>query len=307
MKKRANTVHRIKTLIELHERLGVAKPMHPLVSVINNSNNTVATENMPKSFSLDFYKITFEPNLSGKSIIKYGQQLLDFNDGGLFFLSPNQVVTSIEEDIDHTGFALLIHPNIFQGHTLATKIKRYNFFSYAVNEALHLSDKEKNMIVSLFLAIEEELSNRIDEYSQDVILSQIELFLNYANRFYKRQFITRKAINSNLLQKFEILIDDYFESGKTLTSGTPTVKYFADKLFISPGYLSDMMRSLLGINAQQYIQDKLISMAKEKLSSTELSISEISFKLGFEHSQSFSKFFKTKTKLTPLQFRQSFN
>ena len=198
-------------------------------------------------------------------------------------------------------------PGLFLELSLSKKIKQYGFFSYATNEALHLSDKEKETIISIFKIIEEELNSRIDDFSQDVIISQIELLLNYANRFYKRQFITRKAISSNLLQKLEEVLDGYFNNEKSLSQGIPTVHYLSEKLNISPSYLSDMLRSLTGQNAQQHIHHKLIEKAKEKLSTTSLSVSEVAYELGFEHPQSFSKLFKTKTNLSPLEFRRSFN
>ena len=172
---------------------------------------------------------------------------------------------------------------------------------------MHLSDKEKEVITSIFRNMEDELNSRIDEFSRDVVISQIELLLNYANRFYKRQFITRESVNSTLLQKLEEILDEYFDEQKSLNQGIPTVQYLAECLNISPSYLSDMLRSLTGQNTQQHIHDKLIEKAKEKLSATDLSVSEIAYELGFEHSQSFSKLFKDKTNLSPLEFRQSFN
>jgi AraC family transcriptional activator of pobA len=193
------------------------------------------------------------------------------------------------------------------GYPLAKKIKQYGFFSYSANEALHLSEKEKDTILGIFKIIDDELNSRIDDFSQDVIISQIELLLNYANRFYKRQFITRKATSHNLLQQLEEILDDYFNNERSLSEGIPSVHYLAEKLNISPSYLSDMLRSLTGQNAQQHIHSKLIEKAKEKLSTTSLSVSEVAYQLGFEHSQSFSKLFKTKTNLSPLEFRKAFN
>src|SRR5688500_4336935 len=225
----------------------------------------------------------------------------------MFFKGPNQVSGVGDHNDDHTGFTIIIHPDFFLNSSLAKKIKQYGFFSYSVNEALHLSDKEKETIISIFKNIDEELQNRIDDFSQDVIISQIETLLNYSNRFYKRQFITRKSANSNLLEKLEEILDDYFRNEKSLTQGTPTVQYLADALNFSPGYLSDMLRSLTGQNAQQHIHNKLIEKAKEKISTTNLTISEIAYELGFEHPSSFNKLFKSKTKLSPLAFRQSFN
>jgi len=201
----------------------------------------------------------------------------------------------------------LIHPDFFGGYPLAKKIKQYGFFSYSTNETLHLSEKEKATILSIFNIIEEELNSRIDDFSQDVIVSQIELLLNYANRFYKRQFITRKAVSNDLLQKLEDVLEDYFSNEKSLSQGIPTVQYLSEHLNISPSYLSDMLRSLTGQNAQHHIHNKLIEKAKEKLSTTSLSVSEVAYELGFEHPQSFSKLFKIKTNLSPLEFRRSFN
>jgi len=227
----------------------------------------------------------------------------------LLFAAPNQV---IGPDVAGNGkicslYTLLIHPDFLLSYQLAKNIKQYGFFSYSANEALHLSDNEKETMISLFKIIETELNSHIDDFSQDVIISQIELLLNYANRFYKRQFITRKAISNNLLQKLEEVLDEYFNTEKSLSNGIPTVQYLADHLNISPSYLSDMLRSLTGHNAQHHIHIKLIEKAKQQLSATQLSISEIAYTLGFEHPQSFSKFFKTKTSLSPLAFRQSFN
>ena len=202
---------------------------------------------------------------------------------------------------------MFIHPDFFLNYPLAKKIRQYGFFSYSAHEILHLSDQEKEIITAVAQIIEVELNSRIDDYSQDVIISQIELLLNYANRFYKRQFITRKAVNNDLLQKLEEILDEYFAGEKSLDHGIPTVQYLSEKLNLSPSYLSDMLRSLTGQNTQQHIHHKLIEKAKEKLSTTSLSVNEIAYELGFEHSQSFSTLFKTKTNLSPLEFRRSFN
>jgi AraC-like DNA-binding protein len=254
---------------------------------------------------LTFYKISYKAKLSGK--IKYGQGLYDFNEGGLLFAAPNQVIGGNNDSADCSLYTLLIHPEFLLNYPLAKKIKTYGFFSYSANEALHLSDQEKETVMSIFKILKEELNGRIDDFSQDVIISQIELLLNYSNRFYKRQFITRKAVNNNLLQKLEEVLDEYFNTEKSLSQGIPTVQYLSENLNISPSYLSDMLRSLTGQNAQQHIHFKLIEKAKEKLSTTSLSVSEVAYELGFEHPQSFSKLFKVKTNLSPLEFRRSFN
>jgi AraC family transcriptional regulator, transcriptional activator of pobA len=295
--------YKFETLSDYHRVVGIPMPTHPLISLINNMDGHYKVDNtFPQKFTLSFYKITFMPNLRGK--IKYGQHYHDFQEGGLIFVSPNQVTGSDHKNVDYTGYSLYIHPDFLQHYSLAKTIKQYNFFSYAVSEALHLSEKEKETIITVFNIMEEELNNRIDDYSQDVIISQIELLLNYANRFYKRQFITRKSNNNDLIQQIEHVLNEYFE---TSTEGIPTVQTLAEKLNISSSYLSDMLRFHTGQSAQQHIHNKLIEKAKEKLSTTNLSVSEVAYELGFEHSQSFSKLFKTKTNLSPLAFRKSFN
>jgi len=305
MKKEENIPHKFESLTELHRVLGLPKPLHPLISLVENKDNNFDSWKLPGSFITSFYKISYKKNLTGK--LKYGQGYYDFDEGGLFFKAPNQVSANAENNDDHTGFTILIHPDFLAGYPLAKKIKQYGFFSYSVNEALHLSDKERATIISIFKNIQEELQNSIDDFSQDVIISQIETLLNYSNRFYKRQFVTRKSASNDLLQKLEEILDDYFNNEKTLMQGIPTVHYLAETLNISPSYLSDMLRSLTGQNAQQHIHNKLIEKAKEKISTTNLTISEIAYELGFEHPSSFNKLFKLKTRLSPLAFRQSFN
>jgi len=279
--------------------------LHPLISLINNSDGKITPDdNFPEQFILSFYKISYKLNLQEK--FKYGQHYYDFDEGGLFFVSPNQLTGTSEKNVDYTGFTLFIHPDFFLNYPIAKKIKQYGFFSYATTEMLHLSAQEEETIIAVANIIDIELNSRIDEYSQDVIISQIELLLNYANRFYIRQFITRKAVNNDLLQRMEELLDEYFINRKSISQGIPTVQYLSAALNLSPGYLSDMLRSLTGQNGQQHIHQKLIELAKEKLSTTSLSISEIAYELGFEHPQSFSTLFKAKTKLSPLEFRRTF-
>jgi AraC family transcriptional regulator, transcriptional activator of pobA len=307
MKKEEHMPIKFESLSEAHLAMGLPKPQHPLISIVNNLDNTVEFNYPNNVHVLGYYKISYKPKLNSK--IKYGQTYYDFNEGGLLFAAPNQILgCSSDEQTNHTSFyTLLIHPDFLWNYPLAKKIKQYNFFSYSANEALHLSEQEKETMLSIFRIIEEELNSRIDEFSQEVLISQIELLLNYANRFYKRQFITRKAENNNLLQKLEGMLDEYFANQKSVGEGTLTVQYLSDNLNVSPSYLSDMLRSLTGQNAQQHIHNKLIEKAKEKLSITTLSVSEIGYELGFEHPQSFSRLFKMKTNLSPLEFRRSFN
>ncbi|MEZ0538723.1 helix-turn-helix domain-containing protein [Fibrella arboris] len=306
MKRDENSPYKIESLADAHRAFGLPAPKHPLVSLINGAHYPVAMNALPGSHVLGFYKVSYKPKLSGK--LKYGQSYYDFDEGGLLFASPGQVIgSSTDEGSICSQYTLLIHPDFFLGYPLAKAIKQYGFFSYSTNETLHLSEDEKATIIALFNLIEKELDSRIDDFSQDVVIAQVELLMNYANRYYKRQFITRKAVNNDLLQKLEDLIDQYFASETSISQGLPTVGYLAEQLNVSPSYLSDMLRSLIGQSAQHYIHDKLISTAKEKLSTTTLTVSEVAYALGFEHSQSFSKLFKTKTNLSPLEFRRSFN
>ncbi len=304
MKKEENLPQRFNSLSDFHRVLGLPKPLHPMISFIDIKDIKIEPNILSGLLILNFYKVAYKTNVSGRA--KYGQNYYDFGEGGMVFSAPNQIFESPDDNVN-SGYILLFHPDFLLSYPLAKKIKQHGFFSYAVNEALHLSDQEKETIMSIFKIIDNELKSRIDDFSHDVIISQVELLLNYCNRFYKRQFITRKAVNNNLLQKLEIMLDDYFAGEKLLMQGIPTVRFLSEHLNLSPSYLSDMLRSLTGQNAQQHIHNKLIEKAKEKLSTTSLSISEVAYQLGFEHSQSFSNLFKKKTNVSPLEFRQSFN
>jgi len=307
MKKEENIHLKMGSLSDMHRAFGLPAPAHPLISLIDGATNRIIIASLPQSHVLNFYKISYKPSLGGK--LKYGQDYYDFDEGGLLFAAPNQVIGNHGNNDGEicSQYTLLIHPDFLWNYPLAKKIKQYGFFSYAANEALHLSDQEKATIFSIFKIIKEELNSRIDDFSQDVIISQVELLLNYANRFYKRQFITRKAVNNDLLQRLEDILDEYFISDKSANYGIPTVQYLSEKLNISPSYLSDMLRSLTGQNTQHFIHQKIIEKAKEKLSATNLSVSEVAYALGFGHPQSFNKLFKAKTKISPLEFRRSFN
>ncbi|AMP98724.1 AraC family transcriptional regulator [Pedobacter cryoconitis] len=304
MQQQANISH-IKSISQLVRVLGFPAPLHPLITLVNYNN--VSIEMFPKGqkVSLDFYKISFKPTFTGH--IKYGQGYYDFEEGGLAFLKPKQIVFPPEDIESYEGIALYFHPDFIRNYPLGKTINQYGFFSYDVSEALLLSAKEKEIIANLFATIANELENNIDNFSQDVLVSQIELLLNYSNRFYNRQFITRKAINHDIITSLDELLNSYFEAENSLKNGLPSVKYISTELKLSQRYLSDMLSSLTGLNTQQYIQNAIIEKAKEKLSTTNLSVSEIAYELGFEHSQSFSKLFKTKTNFSPLEFRHSFN
>ncbi|MBK1896049.1 helix-turn-helix domain-containing protein [Chryseobacterium paridis] len=299
-----NIPQKFESLSDLHKVFGLPKPLHPLVSFMNIKDMTINPDELSPTMMLNFYKIAYKTDLCNQA--RYGQNYYDFGEGGLIFTAPNQIFESPNGKAN-SGFILFFHPDFLLSYPLVKKIKDYGFFSYAANEALHLSEKEKETILSVFTIIEEELNNRIDDFSQDVMIAQIELLLTYSNRFYKRQFITRKAVNHGILEKFEEALDHYFNNSSLLEQGIPTVHSLAEKLNISASYLSDLLRSLTGQGAQQHIHQKLNTLAKEKLSTTQLSISEIAYELGFEHPQSFSKFFKKMTKTTPIAFRDSLN
>jgi AraC-like DNA-binding protein len=304
MQQQTNINH-LKSISQLVRILGFPAPLHPLIALVDYNN--VSIEMFPKGqkVSLDFYKISFKPTFTGH--IKYGQGYYDFEEGGLAFLKPKQIVFSPEEKESYEGIALYFHPDFIRNYPLGKTINQYGFFAYDVSEALFLSAKEKEIIAGLFATIANELNNNIDSFSQDVLVSQIELLLNYSNRFYNRQFITRKAINHDIITALDKLLNNYFQEENSLKNGLPSVKYISTELKLSQRYLSDMLNSLTGLNTQQYIQNAIIEKAKEKLSSTNLSVSEIAYELGFEHSQSFSKLFKAKTNVSPLEFRHSFN
>jgi AraC family transcriptional activator of pobA len=304
MKREEKVPHQFNSISDLHRVLGLPKPLHPMVSLNDNSLIKVDKDNLPTSFLLNFYKISYKKSPSGK--LRYGQHYYDFEEGGLVFTSPNQLL-AVTDDTEYHGYTLLFHPDFIRNYPLGKNIKNFGFFSYSANEALHLSEKEQQVILTILKNIEDELQSTIDDFSQDVIVSHIELLLNYSNRFYKRQFITRKAVNNDLLAALENILSDYFNNETGLTKGLPTVQYLAEQLTVSPHYLSDMLRSLTGQNAQQHIHQKLIEKAKEMLSTTNLSVAEVAYQLGFEHPQSFNKLFKRKTNQSPLAFRQLFN
>lgn len=302
MRKQQAPPIQVHTIHELHRMLHLNKPLHPLVSVLdNNQMRTPAI--LPSNFLFNFYKISYKKTQNGK--IGYGQGFYDFEEGGMVFTAPNQLISITQEDTEYDGFSLAFHPDFIRNHELGRRIKDFGFFSYNTNEALHLSDKERTAIFAVIENIRQELNGSIDDFSQDVIISYIEVLLNLSNRFYKRQFITRKAVNHDLLAKMEQLLDEYFNEEKTLGNGLPTVEYLAEQLYISPSYLSDMLRSLTGQNAQQHIHEKLVERAKEFLVNTTFSVAEIAYQLGFEHPQSLNRLFKKKTNLSPLAYRAS--
>ncbi|WP_338872179.1 helix-turn-helix domain-containing protein [Spirosoma sp. SC4-14] len=305
MKKMAATPHPINSISELHRLLGLPKPLQPMVSLVHNCTVNLRKDQFPQALLLNFYKMSFIEDMRGK--VKYGQSYYDFDEGGMVFVAPGQLLTAASDVNEYEGFNLFVHPDFLRGYPLAATIETYHFFTYTANEALHLSAKERTTIISVFKIIEDELESHIDDSSQDVIISQIELLLNYSNRFYKRQFTTRKVLNNDLLARLERVMDAYLDQDMALTDGRPTVHYLAEQLNVSPHYLSDMLRTQTGQNAQQHIHGKIIERAKLLLSNTGLTVAEVAYQLGFEYPQSFNKLFKQKTHVSPLEFRKAFN
>lgn len=300
--------YRIKTLQEYHKILGIGSPQHPMISVIDLSEITPYQSEESIKVVFDFYMISLKKVNSGNVHYGYGQQKYDFSNGILFFIAPNQVFSfKADQDFKSSGMMLLFHPDFLWGSTLARTIKAYEFFDYAVHEALFVSEKEEAVLNGFIKNIKQEYHSHIDRFSDSIMISQIESLLNYADRFYTRQFLTRKISGSRMLIQLEQILDDYFEKDEGIHKGLPTVPYVAALLNCSPNYLSGVLKTLTGRNTQQHIHEKLIEKAKEKLSTTTLTVSEIAFELGFEYPQSFSKLFKSKTRLSPLEFRSSFN
>ncbi|UHG89800.1 helix-turn-helix domain-containing protein [Spirosoma oryzicola] len=305
MKASDKKTHLVTSISTLMERIAQPKPLHPLIALVNYSNLAVNLADAGTSFIINFYKISFKRKFQGQ--VRYGQGYYDFDEGGLAFLAPNQLVTMSGEESSYEGYSLYFHPDLIRHYPLGNTINKYGFFSYAVSEALFLSEKEKSIVTDLFDSIASELATNIDSFSQDIIVSQIELLLNYCNRFYNRQFITRKAIYNDLIAKLDAYLSTRLNGQNASLSGLPSVRELSDYLAVSPRYLTDMLKSLTGQSTQQFIHNKLIEKAKDMLSTSSLSIAEIAYELGFEHPQSFNKLFKQKTNVSPVEFRQSFN
>lgn len=293
---------KIDNLSTLYEMIGQGKPKHPLIGILDISRID------PKSYgnvkvSLGFYQIMLKNLCPGE--LRYGRNYYDFQEGTLVFMAPNQVMTleNTDDTKDVFGWALIFHPDLIRGTSLSSKMKGYNFFSYDLYEALHLSDFEKQKLTDIVRDIELELDNNIDKHSKTLIVSSIELLLNYCNRYYDRQFITRNETNKDVICEFESLLDEYFSSENLSEMGIPSIKYFAEKLHFSPNYLSDLLKKETGKNGTEHIQYRIIELAKDKLLSSTVSVSEIAYDLGFEYPQYFSKMFKKKTGMTPAEYR----
>lgn len=296
--------YRIQSIAEIHRLMGLPKPHHPLVGIIDLSGLKNNTE--VNTVLFDLYVISMK---RGCDKLFYGQQKYDFDEGLMAFMSPGQILRGEENGVPMhlEGWMLFIHPDFLWNTALSKNIKKYEYFDYSVCEALFLSDREEAIINGIVGNIKNEYHSNIDQFSKQIIISHLENLLSYAERFYNRQFITREKANHQILDRLEKLLSDYFNNDDLATKGLPTVQYISDHLHVSPTYLRSLLKTLTGQNTQQHIHDKLIEKAKEKLSTSDLSVSEIAYELGFEHLQSFSKLFKSKTNVSPLEFRASFN
>ncbi|MDE3236417.1 MAG: helix-turn-helix transcriptional regulator [Bacteroidota bacterium] len=280
-----------------------AETLHPLVSVLDLSQ----VKPMPaQNFRFGLYAVYLKELECGE--LKYGRSHYDYQEGTLVFIAPGQVlgvqpkVTTFEPK----GWALLFHPDLVKGFPLGKHIQEYSFFSYDVNEALHISEQERQIVLECFRKIQIELNHAVDQHSRKLIVSNIELFLNYCVRFYDRQFLTRDHVNTGLVEKFDALLNEYFQSGKQQEAGIPTVSHFAEALHLSANYFGDLVKKETGKTAQEYIHSRLIDMAKEKIFDPAKSISEVAYELGFKYPQHFTRFFKQQVGTTPNEYRSTF-
>ncbi len=273
--------------------------LHPLVSVVHLDK---ASPRKLKRLRYGFYTVFLKQIYCGD--LRYGLSNYDYEGGTLIFLAPNQVIGENGNNYYQPhGIALVFHPDLIAGISLGKNIGDYHFFSYAVNEALHLSEQERKIIQDCFAKIEYELQHAIDKHSKQLIISNIELFLNYCTRFYDRQFITRDNVNKGILERFEVLLNDYFSSDKPQNIGLPSVSWCAGDLNLSTNYFGDLIKKETGVSAQEYIQSKVINVAKEQIFDVDKSISEIAYELGFKYPQHFTRLFKQRTGVTPVEYR----
>ena len=288
--------------IATYNQLRGVKTQHPLVSLINFAEQE-ANFLPPGKINFGFYAIMLKEMVCGT--LQYGRSLYDYQEGTLVFIGPGQVL-SVEKKTEvekPSGWALVFHPDFIRNTSLGKHIREYNFFSYDLNEALHLSEKERQVVIDCFQKIEYELQQSIDKHSKRLIVANIELLLNYCIRFYDRQFITRDPANSSVVEKFETLLNDYFASDKPQQQGIPSVSYFAGELNLSPNYFGDLIKKETGKSAQEYIQLKLMDIAKEKIHDSSKSVSEIAYSLGFKYPQHFTRLFKQKVGFSPNAYR----
>jgi AraC-like DNA-binding protein len=295
---------RIESISHLHELIGYEKPKHPLITLIDLTKIAPAVSTLDLHIITNFYTISLKEGISCRN--KYGRQYYDFQEGSLTFMAPEQELHVDEDNSEvrnSSGWLLCFHPDLIYKSSLIKKVNQYTFFSYDSNEALHLSDQEKIKITDIVNEIKIEFSQNIDVFSQDLIVSYVELLLNHCKRFYGRQFITRAKVNKEAIVRFEEFLKCYFDSAKPESAGLPSVKYCAQQMGYSPNYLSDLLKKETGKNTQEHIHFYMIEKAKNMLLETEKPVNLIAAELGFEYPQHFSKLFKNKTGKSPIEYR----
>ena len=295
-----NEIIQLNSVYQYNQLFGL-ETLHPLVGVVDLAEAT----RYPLRFTINYgiYALFLKDIKCGD--IRYGRQKYDYEEGTIVSFAPGQVAeTEIVQGTKLKAKGILFHPDLIKGTSLGQEIKSYSFFSYSSNEALHLSEEEKEIILDCLDKIKLELTHPIDKLSKRLIARNIQLLLDYCMRFYNRQFVTRAESNHDTLSRFESLLDNYFQSGKPQSEGLPTVKYFADRVFLSPNYFGDLIKKETGKTAQEYIQNKLIGVAKELIAGTDKSVSEIAYELGFQYSQHFNRIFKKNVGYTPGEYRK---
>lgn len=294
----------IQSINQLHAMIGYEKPRHPLITVLDYTKIKTTPNHFNVKWVTDLYIISLKSPAPKQ--VQYGRQYYDFEEGTMMFMAPGQVfsVGDFETEIKYEGWGLWFHPDLIINTSLGRKIKDFSFFSYAVHEALHLSEDEKNTLGIIVKNIQDEYNNNIDQYSHNVIITALEQLLNYSQRFYGRQFLTRKKQNSDLLSRFETLVTEYFNTTNLADKGLPSVDYFAGKLNLSANYLSDLLKKETGKTTKEYVQIQVIETAKNRLLNSDDTVNEIAYSLGFEYPQYFNRLFKLKTGMTPFEYRQ---
>ena len=298
-----NQIVRIKSINEVHRIFGLEKPRHPLVSVIKIDDRITNFDYGNVKYVFDFYQVNLKQGFSGS--MSYGRNSYDFDEGTLTFIKPNQTI-QVENQAEiegSSGWTLLFHPDLIRKSELGKTIETYSFFNYDLNEALHLSEKERDSLTDLVRKIEEEYCQNIDKHSQELIVANIEMLLKYSKRYYDRQFYTRSNLNKDILSEFNRVLADYYNSDQPVQKGVLKVKECAERLNISVNYLGDLIKSETGISAKEHIQEYVVEKAKNKLLGTNEGISQIAFSLGFEYPQGFNKLFKSKVGINPSQYR----
>lgn len=298
-----NEILRIASVSQLHQLLGLEKPEHPLITVVDYARCTMKPEHFKVRMVTDFYMLSLKT--PAPQALQYGRQYYDFEEGTMIFMAPGQVFSLSEplNESDFQGWVLFFHPDLILPTTLGKKIKDFGFFSYSVNEALHVSEEEKKRLDMLIQSIQTEYQAQLDQQSHAVICTAIEQLLNYSQRFYSRQFFTRQKQHLDLISHFEKLVQDYLDSNELAEKGAPQVEYFAEKLNLSSGYLSDLLKKEIGKTVKEYLNLEIIDRAKYRLLNSNDTVSQIAYSLGFEYPQYFNRLFKSKVGMTPIAYR----